>query len=333
MIWQRVMLAVSSADNVPSALLDRVGRIARGLQAEVDLFHCLYEPDIVQPRPHGAPVDAVIAARVDERHRSLERLADTLRAQGLKAHASVRWDYPMYEGIIRQVLRHKPDLLILSAARTPDVSSRTLTYREARLIEECPCPLLLLKTPEVYSKGCVVAAVDPMHAYEVPEELDEAIIAAAKTMAHALADAPVHVYHAVAPSPQSASGTPAAGSVQPPHDSGYQLARRATAAARVRELASLHNISGARVRVETGNVESALPDFAREVHADIVVMGAVSRTYPERARFGHTAEKVLDAVHCDVLVVKPQGFQTPVSPDASPAAPQPPMEPRPAIPE
>jgi hypothetical protein len=28
---------------------------------------------------------------------------------------------------------------------------------------------------------------------------------------------------------------------------------------------------------------------------------------------GHMAERVLDALECDVLIVKPPGFQTPVS--------------------
>jgi hypothetical protein len=42
-------------------------------------------------------------------------------------------------------------------------------------------------------------------------------------------------------------------------------------------------------------------------------MGAVSRSYPERALFGYTAERVLDALDCDALIVKPKGFRCPVS--------------------
>jgi universal stress protein E len=198
MFWRQVMLALPSADVVPALVLDRVGRIARGLQAQVELFLSLYEPDIVQPLESRELLEGRIAARVEEEHRRLERFADQLRDQGLKVRVSVRWDYPMFEGVIRQVLRHRPELLIVPAIRTSDVTPRTLVYREARLIEACPCPLLLLKTPEVYSTGSVVAAVDPLHAYEMPQELDEAIIGAARTVAYALADVPVHIYHAVA---------------------------------------------------------------------------------------------------------------------------------------
>jgi universal stress protein E len=37
-------------------------------------------------------------------------------------------------------------------------------------------------------------------------------------------------------------------------------------------------------------------------------MGAVSRSALERMLIGQTAEQVLDAVDCDVLVVKPPDF-------------------------
>lgn len=49
MFWRYVMLAPQSADIVPAPMLDRAGRIARGLQANVEMFLSLYQPDNVQP--------------------------------------------------------------------------------------------------------------------------------------------------------------------------------------------------------------------------------------------------------------------------------------------
>ncbi len=307
MTWRHVMLAVSNADFVPSPIVDRVGRIARRLQADVELFFSIYEPDAVLPGHHDSPVDAVIAAHVEDAHRRLERIADMFREQGIKTRSCVRWDYPVYEAVIRQVLRHEPGLLVVPARGIGDIGHRTLHYREARLIETCPCPLLLLKTPEVYSKGPIVAAVDPLHAYAAPQELDEVIVGAAKTLSHALADAPVHLYHADVPTAASA-------------------ARREQVSAAVRELAERHDISTANVSIDSGAVEVALPEFARVAHAGAIVMGALSRRYAQRALLGHKAELVLDAVGCDVLVVKPRNFVCPVSREATPAIPLPGLE-------
>lgn len=315
MIWRHLLLAVPDIAFVPEHALDRVGRIARGLQAQVELFNSVYEPEIARAPATREQLEGHIAERIGEHHRRLERHGDTLRDQGLKVHASVRWDYPFDEAVVRQVLRHRPDLLILPASHAGAASPRVSAYREARLIETCPCPLLLLRTDNVYSTGSVVAAVDPLHAYEIPAELDEAIIAAAKTVAYALADADVRVFHAVSALP---AGAGAARAGRAPV-SAQQEARLAAAQARVREIAFRHSIPEDDVRVELGVVETALASFARDVRAQIVVMGAVSRSFPERAYFGHTAEKVLSALACDVLVIRPRGFRSPVSAEPAPA--------------
>jgi len=309
MIWRRVMLSVPNVDYLPSNVVDRLGRIVRGLQAELELFSSLYEPDIVRPGQYDGAAEA-IADLVESRHRRLERIADMFREQGVTVRCSVRWDYPVYEAVVRQVLRHHVDLLVVPARATGDIGRRTLHYREVRLIETCPCPLLLLKSPEDYAQRPIVAAVDPLHAYEVPEELDETIIKAARTLAYSLAEAPVHLYHAEAASPNSEQ----------------EHTRRSRVNARVRDLAERHNIPSTKVHVEPGAVEVTLTEFARTAHADAIVMGALSRAYPHRAILGHKAEHVLDGVSCDVLVVKPSGFVCPLDPDPAPAVPIPGLE-------
>src|SRR5579884_2606477 len=222
MIWRHVLIALPEVEFVPDYVLDRSGRIARGLDAQVELFHCIYDPSLMRDMPPGSALRERIRARVEEKRRHLERVADRLREQGLDVRTSVRWDFPIFEAIVRQVLRSGPSLLIVPAgasghARAPRGATginqgiaaagpAPLTYTDARLIEVCPCPLLLLRTEQVYREGPVVAAIDPGHAHDKPAELDDRIVAAAKTLSSALADAPVHVYHAVPPpSPQAAA--------------------------------------------------------------------------------------------------------------------------------
>jgi universal stress protein E len=48
---------------------------------------------------------------------------------------------------------------------------------------------------------------------------------------------------------------------------------------------------------------------ARRIGADLVVMGAVSRSGLKRVFIGNTAERVLNDLPCDVLVVKPAHFE------------------------
>ncbi|HEY6597790.1 MAG TPA: universal stress protein [Pseudomonadales bacterium] len=51
---------------------------------------------------------------------------------------------------------------------------------------------------------------------------------------------------------------------------------------------------------------------AAELDANLLVMGAVSRSGLSHAHIGTTAEAVIDGVTCDVLVVKPRGFKSAV---------------------
>ena len=55
----------------------------------------------------------------------------------------------------------------------------------------------------------------------------------------------------------------------------------------------------------TNDIVHALPQMAEELKASMVVMGAISRSRFDRILIGNTAEKVLDHLDCDVLVVKP----------------------------
>jgi universal stress protein E len=58
---------------------------------------------------------------------------------------------------------------------------------------------------------------------------------------------------------------------------------------------------------------NAIPELARRIHSDIVVMGAVSRSGLKRLFIGNTAERVVDDLGCDVLVVKPRQFPSKVT--------------------
>ncbi len=51
-----------------------------------------------------------------------------------------------------------------------------------------------------------------------------------------------------------------------------------------------------------------LPRIAENIGAALIVMGAVSRSRLQEVFVGSTAERVLDRIGCDVLVVKPGDF-------------------------
>ena len=76
--------------------------------------------------------------------------------------------------------------------------------------------------------------------------------------------------------------------------------------AAVYELAAQHDIDNDRIHFLDEHPREAIPEMARNVEADLVIMGVVSRRSGEQGNIGYTAEYVLDRLECDVLVVPVQ---------------------------
>ncbi len=306
------MFAVAAPSGAESSAMSKAVRLTSALDAELELFHCVFDPDIARLGRFGARgVEADIREIVVQRHRQIERTAERLRAQSIRVRSSVRWDYPAYEGIVRQVLRHKPHLLIVQSTRKGAAARRLLTQTDFKLIETCPCPLLLIKTTKPYADVFMIAAVDPLHAHDKPAALDDAIVDSATVMAEALSGK-LLLFHARTPWEDRVRATPSLRHIPEVEQPDAQSAYREGVDVRVRELARGHGVPKGSTRVTDGYVTQSLPQLVRAESADIVAMGAVSRSIIKRAVIGHTAERLLDVLDCDVLIAKPPGFRSPV---------------------
>jgi len=62
-----------------------------------------------------------------------------------------------------------------------------------------------------------------------------------------------------------------------------------------------------------GSARKEIPLLAKQIEADLVVMGTVARTGVPGFIMGNTAETILNQIDCSVLAVKPPGFTTPVT--------------------
>jgi universal stress protein E len=315
MSWSTVMFAVPSPQGIGPIASDKVARITAALDARLELLHCVFDADVTRSG-HFATAQKDIQRLVLSGQRGLERAAERFRARGVQVRTSVRWDYPVYEGIVRQVLRHRPRLLIAQSTHRGYAARLFLSHTDWKLIETCPCPLLLLKTRRPYAEPVVVAAVDPGHAHDKPAALDVQILDAATLISDALSGQ-LEVFHARTPWEEAILTDPELRDLPEYRDEEAHRAYLARVEKRVLKLADRHSIAREQVHVEDGPPAEALARYANQRRADIVAMGAVSRSLLRRALIGHTAEQVIDALHCDVLIVKPPGFRTRVRPQST----------------
>jgi len=313
MSWRHIMFSVTSPASVGPMEMGKVGRLASGLGAELELFRCIFDPHITRPGgfgTRGAQED--IHEFVDRRRKQLEHNAERLRARGVPVHTSVRWDYPIHEGIVRQVLRRKPSLLVAQSSRKGRAARLMLTQTDYKLIETCPCPVLFIKSGRPYSDAIIIAAVDPGQTHGKPATLDDGILDTAGVIRDALGGR-LRVFHAGVPWDYAVRMKRELRDLPEVVKEDVRGAYWNGVREPVLALARRHDVREECVDVFEGDAAELLPHVVSSQSAQIVALGAVSRSRVGRALIGHMAERVLDALECDVLIVKPPGFQTPVS--------------------
>ena len=177
------------------------------------------------------------------------------------------------------------------------------------LLRWSPVPVLLVKTPGTYRHPVVLATVDPGHTFSKPAKLDQRILAASSTIAGAL-QGTQHVLHAYAPFPFAEDPETLIS-----QETVERLQADATAAAQkaLDQVLRTSRIPKTQRHIVGRHPADAIAQTAKEIHSAIVVMGAVSRSGLKRLLIGNTAERVLDLLTCDVLIVKPAHFPARVS--------------------
>ena len=78
-------------------------------------------------------------------------------------------------------------------------------------------------------------------------------------------------------------------------------------------LAAEFNLNPEQCFIEEGLPEDVIPDVAKRLNSELVVIGTVGRTGLSAALVGNTAEHVIDSLDCDVLALKPDGYVSPLA--------------------
>jgi len=308
---RQILVALGDVRHTPRGELRKAGILARAARAKVELFHAIDEPDPERSFPETATfqeVETLRAAIVQKYERRLERVARDPALRGVTVRCTASWDYPPHDAIVRRALATHSDLVI-AAARGHRLGARmVLRNTDWELIRHCPVPLLLVKSPRAYRRPLVLAAVDPFHRHARPAKLDAQLLQAGGELARLLHGS-LQIFHAYMPligaEPMAMAAAPLV--MMPPEVEeahGEQVTRIVGA------LADKAGIARKRCHIRMGEVSDQLSAFARRSGTAIVVMGAVSRSAIARLFIGNAAERTLDRLTCDVLIVKPRGFRT-----------------------
>lgn len=301
-----ILFAIRNPEVSRQPGLAKAIQVARALGAPLELFHALTDTVFIELSRYSDDKLDQLRERVEQESRvPLERLCAVARKHGVDASCSVQWDYPPHEAIVRRAQAIGAGLIVAEWHQGARTKPWLIHLTDWELLRLSPAPVLLLRTAKPYRRPRVLAAVDPSHAHAKPSGLDSRILDAATDISLSLKGS-LHVVHACYPSivgtdVQAAARKAAMSWAVQRYDDLVEQERQVFEAFR-----ESVGVPRTRAHLVEGNPVKVIPRLAKKLNAGIVVMGALSRSGLERVFIGNTAERVLGALPCDVLVVKPQ---------------------------
>jgi universal stress protein E len=311
---RRILFAIRKPGSARQPGLAKAVQVARAFGARLELFHALHVPAFDEIALLQDDTVDKLRERVEEQARlPLARMCAKAQKHGVQTGYSVEWDYPPHEAILRRAATKGADLIIAECHEGGRTRPWLIHLTDWELLRTSPLPVLLFKNDKPYRRPLTLAAVDPARAHAKPRGLDANIVAGAREFSKALRGA-LHMGHANYP---TIVGLPHAPSSEDrkwttlSYEQLKEQEREAFEAFRVEM-----QVMRTRAHLVTGNPAMVIPRLARDLGAQIVVMGALSRSGLMRVLIGNTAERVLASLPCDVLVVKPEGTKPGVAQDA-----------------
>jgi universal stress protein E len=302
--WRTILVVVTNPFAREQLAATKAAAVARRCGARLVLFNTFMIPQPVADVPMGSS-DEILESAIRQRRSALRAIASRLK-MSRSTECVVRWDYPIDEAIVRQVRKTQPDLLISESHRHGRLARLVLANTDWLLIRDCPCALWFVRSKVLPRSPRVLVAVDPRHAHAKPARLDDRLLQAAQEFTHELGGriGVVHAYERFEDAVPGVLRRPLRRQ-QPSAD-----ARRfvATTTELVTKLAGKYGVRADECAVREGTAEDVVPAEADQLSANVLFMGAVSRSLLARPVIGNTAERVIDHVECDVFIVKPAGF-------------------------
>lgn len=240
----------------------------------------------------------------------LEQQAVALRGEGIAVDVKVESGRAFLR-IVEEVLVGGHDIVVKTAER-PVTGGRLFGSTAMQLMRKAPCPVWAIHPDEPPRYKEVLVAINPDPDAEESLGLVRRLLRLAVDFARA-DGARLHVVHVW--------GVPYEGMLRR-HATEEELvevwrsaAEGARATVEAATAAFAADLEPDCIHIEEGDPQTRIPEIARAIDADLLVMGTVGRSGIAGLFMGNVAEQVLYNVQCTVLTAKPAGFVSPVRVD------------------
>ncbi len=213
--------------------------------------------------------------------------------------------------VIRAVIEQGHDLVIKPTDNAGRGTRILFGSHDQNLLRKCPVPVWIVK-PQ-HNMHRILAAIDVDPEQQENENLNRAIMDLATGLA-AQYDAQLHIVHAwhmyAEETLRNARSRLSRNYLDDVLLAIHDQHRKWLEA--FLQTSDLKNLDYT-LHMEKGDAATVISELIGKLGVDLAVMGTLARTGFPGFFIGNTAEKILTAIDCSVLTVKPASFQSPLS--------------------
>ena len=296
-----------------SPLIQRAVELAKTTGCELELFHVCYDSGLEhQLFESNAKLERQQKKLTDRDATMLAEMAAHLKSEGVNVLHEVRWDSPRTDAILRKIADARPDV-VMKQSRDHSYVLGISSNTDWDLARRSPAHLWLV-SDNVSEINRVVTAVG--NKFGDPGDIltaeDYDLLRNAR-MINAAFDAEIYAVNAYQVPDAHNVGAGVIGAVTPvvvatdkQNKARTQLVKQHSGS--VKALAQYFNIDKANVHVREGHPNNVIPEFAKSVDADMIIMGARNINRFERLVSSVTVEPVMADTKCDILIVGERNF-------------------------
>lgn len=294
------ILVVLDSDHPEQPAFDRALALANALKSDITILGSSYE----------AYCDDNSSLEIETKSKIKESLMNncqmwldsyTAEAEslGIEISTEVHWQKNLHDAVMASMNTGNFDLVIKGTKPHHNIIDRIFTHSDWNLLRHCPAPVLLVKSQKPWANNRILASIDATSQSAGHRLINENILDFSEYLTNQFST-DLHIVNSY---PMVALAFAMVPEVTAPSDVQDYITKQHKL--ECSKYARKYNVDENNVHIKEGDPDDVVVAIAKELEVDVVVVGTVGREGLSGVLLGNTAERIVDRVECDVLVIKP----------------------------
>ena len=239
---------------------------------------------------------------IEQQRQAVNYYLDKYADPEIEFNAQIVWNNNEAEAIHEEIEKNKYDLVVKYTKAEESLSSLIFTPIDWQLLRKSTVPVLMVRDGDWKHQRRILIAVNVSGEQEAQDQFNRELVKTGMELAEKLNRGNVHLVAAYPAAPINVALDLPKFSL-----SNYDQTIRGQHLLNMKALRQEFGINEDHTHVLEGFPEDVIPKVAKEIEAELVILGTVGRTGLSAALLGNTAEHVISKLNCNLLAVKPSG--------------------------